>query len=83
MLRSMVRSPSTAPTPTAAAGETAPPRLAVHETAEEEEDPEPAKVLRSRFRSSGPDLKAELHEIVKENPDAAATILKAWIGEAA
>jgi flagellar M-ring protein FliF len=83
MLRSMVRSPATVPTTAAATGEAAPPRLAVHDTAEEEEDPEPAKVLRSRFRSSGPDLKAELHEIVKENPDAAATILKAWIGEAA
>jgi len=27
-------------------------------------------------------LKTELQEIVKENPDAAATILRAWIGEA-
>jgi flagellar biosynthesis/type III secretory pathway M-ring protein FliF/YscJ len=40
-------------------------------------------VLRGKFRSGGPDLKSELHEIVKENPDAAATVLRAWIGDAA
>jgi flagellar biosynthesis/type III secretory pathway M-ring protein FliF/YscJ len=39
--------------------------------------------LKARFQTTGPDLKSELHEIVKENPDAAATILRAWIGEAA
>ena len=33
------------------------------------------KVLKTRFRATGPDLKAELKEIVKENPDAAATIV--------
>ena len=49
----------------------------------EEEDPEPVRILKNRFRSTGPDLKAELHDIVKENPDAAATILRSWIGEAA
>jgi flagellar biosynthesis/type III secretory pathway M-ring protein FliF/YscJ len=40
-------------------------------------------VLRKRFLTSGPDLKAELQELVKENPDAAANVLRLWIGEAA
>lgn len=84
MLRSMVRSPTRAtPTAPAVASPPAQPRLAVHEPPAEEEDSEPMKVLKSRFSMSGPDLKAELREIVKENPDAAATILRSWIGEAA
>jgi flagellar M-ring protein FliF len=48
-----------------------------------EEEPEPVRVLKARFTTSGPDLKTELQDIVKENPDAAATILRSWIGEAA
>jgi flagellar M-ring protein FliF len=86
MLRSMIRSPATSPRPAAASTDSqhAGPRLAVMETdSAESEGPEPEKVLRRRFQSSGPDLRAELQEIVKENPDAAATILRAWIGEAA
>jgi flagellar M-ring protein FliF len=85
MLRSMVRSPAALPatTPVAVAESAAHGRHAANEPAEDEDEPEPAKILRHRFRSGGPDLKAELHEIVKENPDAAATILRAWIGEAA
>jgi flagellar M-ring protein FliF len=86
MLRSMIRSPATSPRPAAANAEPqhAGPRLAVMESeTAEPEGPEPEKVLRRRFQSSGPDLRAELQEIVKENPDAAATILRAWIGEAA
>ena len=55
----------------------------MHEATADEDDPEPVKVLKTRFAISGPDLKAELREIVKENPDAAATILRSWIGEAA
>jgi flagellar M-ring protein FliF len=85
MLRSMVRSTGGAPataTATTANGETAAPNLSIHQPPADEE-PEPARALKSRFRSSGPDLKTELHEIVKENPDAAATILRSWIGEAA
>jgi len=83
MLRSMVRSPLRASPTAPAVNPSAQPRLTVHEPTVEEEDPEPVKVLKSRFSVSGPDLKAELREIVKENPDAAATILRSWIGEAA
>ena len=49
----------------------------------DDDEPEPLRVLKTTFRVSGPDLKAELQDIVKENPDAAATILRSWIGEAA
>jgi flagellar M-ring protein FliF len=85
MLRSMVRSSAGAApaAPTAAASQPAQPRVAIHEAPADEEDPEPMKVLKTRFAVSGPDLKAELREIVKENPDAAASILRSWIGEAA
>jgi flagellar M-ring protein FliF len=86
MLRSMVRSsPMRAPSAAAAASNPATgPRLAVHESAEEEDTPEPARALKARFGvNTGPDLRAELRDIVKDNPDAAASILRAWIGEAA
>jgi flagellar M-ring protein FliF len=84
MLRSMVRSPSGA-TGAGAAHSASPsqPRLAATEGSNEDEEPEPTRVLKGRFRTMGPDLKVELQEIVKENPDAAAAILRSWIGEAA
>lgn len=85
MLRSMVRSPGgvASPAPAATSGGAAQPRLAVTEQAPAEEEPEPMRVLKARFTTSGPDLKSELQDIVKENPDAAAAILRSWIGEAA
>jgi flagellar M-ring protein FliF len=81
MLRGMVRAPSSKPAPTPAAAD-AGPRLSRADEAEEGEA-EPEAVLKRRFNSSGPDLKAELRDLVKENPDAAANILRAWIGDAA
>lgn len=85
MLRSMVKS-TAMPTPLAparAADESVEhPRLRLEEE-EEELDAEPEKVLRRRFEMSGPNLKQELQELVKEDPDAAATILRNWIGDAA
>jgi flagellar M-ring protein FliF len=85
MLRGMIRSPAAAPSAAAQAtvSQPAQPRIALHEPSADEEDAEPVKMLKNRFAVSGPDLKAELREIVKENPDAAATILRSWIGEAA
>jgi flagellar M-ring protein FliF len=56
---------------------------AAHNAAQDAEAEEPSIMLRRRFQSSGPDLKTELRELVKENPDAAATILRSWIGDAA
>lgn len=81
----MIRSPAVLPRPAAAHAEShMGPRLAVMESdTESTEEAEPEKVLKRRFQTSGPDLRAELQEIVKENPDAAANILRSWIGEAA
>jgi flagellar M-ring protein FliF len=86
MLRSMVKSTAAAqPAPSAfnAAEAFAQPRLHVEPEHEEEEDDQPEKMLRRRFEMSGPNLKQELQELVKEDPDAAATILRNWIGDAA
>lgn len=82
-LRSMLRASAGAPAPSplAAAAESGP-RLAATPDDDEAEEL-PAQVLRKRFQSSGPDLKRELHELVKENPDAAANVLRMWIGDAA
>jgi flagellar M-ring protein FliF len=82
MLRSMLRSPAAMPRPASAAAQPNAPRLA-DDPALDADEIEPGKVLRKRFQSSGPDLRTELQEIVQENPDAAANILRAWIGEAA
>jgi flagellar M-ring protein FliF len=84
MLRGMVRSAAGAgPAPASANSQPAQPRLAISEMPADEDDPEPVKMLKSHFSASGPDLKAELQDIVKDNPDVAATILRAWIGDAA
>ncbi|HUE71339.1 MAG TPA: hypothetical protein VMP01_10685 [Pirellulaceae bacterium] len=85
MLRSMVKSTASAqPASAAFAGEEAFQRPRLHvETDEDEEPAEPEKMLRRRFEMTGPNLKQELQELVKEDPDAAATILRNWIGDAA
>ena len=85
MLRGMMRASGGAPAVAATAAiphDSAAPNLTVHQPPDDEES-EPVRALKLRFGSTGPDLKAELNEIVKENPDAAATILRSWIGEAA
>jgi flagellar M-ring protein FliF len=79
MLRSMVRGgvPAT-PTPSSPvalriAGEEQP--------AGEQESLEKVAARRlRRFSGSGPTLRDELSELVQEDPDAAANILRAWIG---
>jgi flagellar M-ring protein FliF len=84
MLRSMVRAPAgSAPAAAASTSQPAQPRLALHEPPADDDDPEPVRALKTHFTITGPDLKAELQDIVKENPDAAANILRSWIGEAA
>ncbi|MBC7856616.1 MAG: hypothetical protein IAF94_24570 [Pirellulaceae bacterium] len=79
MLRGMIRSGAPVPAPAAETVET--PRIAEEE--EEEEEPQVAHVLRRKFDASGPNLKQELQLLVKEDPDAAAAILRNWIGDAA
>jgi flagellar M-ring protein FliF len=47
---------------------------------EEGEEPASAKNRLRRRASGGPSLREDLVEIVREDPDAAANILKSWIG---
>lgn len=42
-----------------------------------------ANTLKKRFQSSGRGLRDELTELVREDPDAAASVLKLWISNAA
>jgi flagellar M-ring protein FliF len=83
MLRSMLKSSAPAPTPAPAAEATATPAAAAATNDETSDEPQTVKMPRRKFNSSGPNLRDELREIVKEDPDAAATVLRAWIGDAA
>jgi len=82
LLRSMVRSTEA---PALAPGL---PEAAVPPEGTAEEEPEDAAVavansLRQRFQGSGHNLRDELAELVREDPDAAASVLQSWIGDAA
>jgi flagellar M-ring protein FliF len=80
MLRSMIRS---APAPAPATAASLP---AIYNPQQRSDEPESAaaetaaqKRLR-RFHGSGKSLRDELSDLVKEDPDVAANILKSWIG---
>ncbi len=75
MLRSMIRSAPSLPESTAG-----PMRIASETTAEATEPKEPPKSRFKRKLGSGPSLRDELTDIVREDPDSAANILRGWIG---
>jgi flagellar M-ring protein FliF len=81
-LRSMVRTAGAA----AAEQPAASPIAAAVEAAEPEEEEASAeakpKRLKRRLAGTGPTLRDELADIVREDPDAAANILRGWIGNA-
>jgi flagellar M-ring protein FliF len=85
MLRSMVRSmpaaETAAPAPIglnlAAAG---PVSIAEETPAEEPQPGDATPARRKRKLKSGPTLRDDLVEMVREDPDAAANVLKSWIG---
>lgn len=84
-LRGMIKSATTSPTPWQGAP-AADLSLVVAETpsqAEEGEEEVAEGSGKKRFRVSGLDLRQDLVEMVKEDPDAAANVLRGWIGEAA
>ena len=90
MMRSMLNSTATAGVAAnvaeAAAASGGAPNLSVvaAEDVDAEESNEPNKAPKlKRFTAAGGDLKNELQSLVKEDPDAAANILRTWIGEAA
>ncbi len=78
VLRSMIR----ATTPTVeSATPSATPQIAQEEEGEEPE--EPPAILHRRAAPTGASLREELTAMVHEDPDAAANVLRTWIGEAA
>jgi flagellar M-ring protein FliF len=84
MLRSMIRS-APAPSPATATATTGS-LPAIYNPQQRSDESEPAaaetaaqKRLR-RFHGSGKSLRDELSDLVKEDPDVAANILKSWIG---
>ena len=82
MLRSMVRSIPAAPTTSRVEYR---PNLSVAAVEDEEEETvthgsEP--LLKTRFSTSGPNLRDELVGVISQDPDAAATILRNWIDDA-
>jgi len=86
MLRSMIRSAPTAtaserPAP-AVAGNEEPSAKTSRDTAESDAESTP-RILQGSFVDSGPNMKEELADMVRGNPDAAAAILKNWISNAA
>jgi flagellar M-ring protein FliF len=86
MLRSMIRSVPAAPAremPRVAAADTLDQsEETANDTAEGEQE-SPPRVLQGSFGDSRPNMKEELAEMVRGNPDAAAAILKNWISNAA
>lgn len=56
------------------------PKLPGLPTSEKEEGETPKSTRFARFAAGGPSLKDELAEMVREDPEAAANILRAWIG---
>jgi flagellar M-ring protein FliF len=80
MLRSVLRGvPAAAPEPTAISARIT---AAESKTEEKEEMPEVTAARRlRRISGSGPSLRDELSELVKEDPDSAASILRTWIGQ--
>ena len=56
-------------------------RVAAETATQEKESIETVAARRlQRFSGGGPSLRDELSELVKEDPDAAANILRSWIG---
>jgi flagellar M-ring protein FliF len=79
----MAPPPATSAAADAMAGGNSNPSPASEGAPNEEDEPEVAHVLKRKFGGDTPNLKEELAGLVKDDPDAAATILRAWIGEAA
>jgi flagellar M-ring protein FliF len=83
LLRGVVRS-GPAPASEAAlpvVGEPAAPARVSQAVEMEDEEADAAPRLKGRFKISGPNLRAELAEMVREDPESAAKVLSKWIGE--
>ena len=80
MLRSMLRSVPAPPAESAAVSMRV---TATEPKPKESEEPVEATAARRlrRMTGTGPSLRDELSELVKEDPDSAANILRSWIGQ--
>jgi flagellar M-ring protein FliF len=86
MMRSMVGNVVPAPSAPSAINIEQPPTAGGKEkegSPTAEEQTETMLKQRRRLNSSGPNLRDELRDLVREDPDAAANVLKVWIGDAA
>ncbi len=82
VLRGMIR--SVTPATASAAAQTMPTDAqATDEEESEHEDEETPAVLHRRAPATGVSLRDELTNMVREDPDAAANVLRTWIGDAA
>lgn len=85
-LRSMIKSmPAPAPVAAASMAIDLQPKLSVVSANDETPPGDDAAPKRSRLKrrgSGGPSLRDELSEMVREDPDAAVSILRNWIGSA-
>jgi len=81
VLRSMVRTPPVPAEPNPMALRIAPESEEPAAGSSETPEAKAARRLR-RMTSGGPSLRDELSDLVKEDPDAAANILRTWIGSA-
>jgi flagellar M-ring protein FliF len=85
-LRSMIKSmPAPAPVTAASQAVEMQPKLSVVAAGEEAAPGEEGAPKRSRLKrrgGGGPSLRDELSEMVREDPDAAVSILRNWIGNA-
>ncbi|MEM9185666.1 MAG: hypothetical protein AAGB00_04135 [Planctomycetota bacterium] len=83
MLRSVVKgAPAADPLPTVADAALLNRPAAAPAEAEAKQDEKEEKRPKLKF-NKGPNLKEDLSDIVREDPDAAAAILRSWIGNAA
>ena len=83
-LRSMVKSAPVTTNPTTPLATDAQPGLSVVSAADDEQ-PEETGAKRSRLKrrlGSGPSMRDELADMVRDDPDAAVSILRNWIGSA-
>jgi flagellar M-ring protein FliF len=86
MLRGMVKARPESTTPSGAPAAAGPPQLSVVGASDDDEDGEAAVGEdgrpKNRFATASSNIKEELASMVRENPEAAANILRSWLGEA-
>lgn len=82
MFRGLIKQRPTSPSGSPNEMDENSPNLSIVGGEDDAEDDEEESPPKKRFASSGVGIKDELADMVRENPDAAANILRSWIGEA-